>query len=69
MKILNDFYHNEGFIHIDPNIITINECEGGAGVFQITENDISNLESLKKNKDTRKKVVLFFGNELKVYYL
>ena len=52
IKILNDFYHNEGFIHIDPNIITINECEGGAGVFQITENDITNLGSLKKIKDT-----------------
>lgn len=25
------------FLNIDPNIITINECEGGAGVFTVTE--------------------------------
>lgn len=35
------FYHSRGFIHLNPNIITVNECEGGAGVFQITEKDIT----------------------------
>jgi asparaginyl-tRNA synthetase len=25
------------FLNLDPNIITINECEGGAGVFTVTE--------------------------------
>ena len=44
MKFLHDFYHENDFHHLDPNIITINECEGGAGVFQITENDISDLK-------------------------
>jgi asparaginyl-tRNA synthetase len=29
-KILHDFYHIHGFLHLDPNIITTNECEGGA---------------------------------------
>ena len=24
-----------GFLHIDPNVLTINECEGGAGVFPV----------------------------------
>jgi len=47
MKIIHDFYHNEGFLHLDPNIITTNECEGGAGVFQVTENDISKPGMLK----------------------
>jgi asparaginyl-tRNA synthetase len=47
MKIIHDFYHDEGFLHLDPNIITTNECEGGAGVFQVTENDISKPEMLK----------------------
>ena len=46
-KIIHDFYHNEGFLHLDPNIITVNECEGGAGVFQLTENDISVPSNLK----------------------
>ena len=41
MKILHDFYHENDFLHLDPNIITVNECEGGAGVFQLTEKDIN----------------------------
>jgi asparaginyl-tRNA synthetase len=41
-KAIHDFYHEKGFLHLDPNIITINECEGGAGVFQLTEKDITN---------------------------
>ena len=35
------FFEENKFLHVDPNIITQNECEGGAGVFQITEKDIS----------------------------
>lgn len=50
-KILHDFYHNKGYLHLDPNIITVNECEGGAGVFQITENNLSNLSSLNSKED------------------
>jgi len=52
MKLLHDFYHNEGFLNLDPNIITINECEGGAGVFQVTENDLSKHNELKLIKDS-----------------
>jgi len=37
MKATHDFYDEEGFIHLDPNILTVNECEGGAGVFTVTE--------------------------------
>ena len=51
-KIIHDFYHLNGFLHLDPNIITMNECEGGAGVFQLTENDISNPASLKLQPNT-----------------
>jgi len=35
------FWSREGYLHLDPNIMTVNECEGGAGVFQVTERDIS----------------------------
>ena len=52
-KMIHDFYHSEGFLHLDPNIITINECEGGAGVFQLTEHDISKPIELKVIKDTQ----------------
>jgi asparaginyl-tRNA synthetase len=37
----HQFMRESGFLHLDPNIMTINECEGGAGVFQVTEKDIS----------------------------
>lgn len=37
----HQFYKSRGFAHVNPNIITVNECEGGAGVFQVTELDIS----------------------------
>lgn len=37
----HQYFKENGFFHLDPNIITTNECEGGAGVFQITEKDIS----------------------------
>ena len=31
------FFQNANYMHLDPNILTVNECEGGAGVFQATE--------------------------------
>ena len=51
MKILHDFYHELDYLHLDPNVITVNECEGGAGVFQLTEHDISNPSELKLVKE------------------
>ena len=54
MKFLHDFYHERDFLHLDPNVITVNECEGGAGVFQLTEKDITNTSDLKLVKDTKK---------------
>ena len=47
----HDFYRKEGYLHLDPNIITTGECEGGAGVFQVTEKDISSINSLRFDKD------------------
>lgn len=53
-KIIHDFYHGEGFLHLDPNIITVSECEGGAGVFQVTEKDITYPQKLQMTKDSTK---------------
>ena len=36
-KAIHEFYQSHDFLHLDPNVITINECEGGAGVFQVSE--------------------------------
>ena len=48
MMAIHEFYNSEDFLLLDPNIITTSECEGGAGVFQLTENDISIPSQLKK---------------------
>lgn len=48
------FFKENNYLHLDPNIMTVNECEGGAGVFQVTEKDISDLTKLEKIKDTNK---------------
>lgn len=50
----HQFFKERGFLHINPNIITVNECEGGAGVFQLTEYDLSNHSLLPTiDKTTR----------------
>lgn len=51
MKAVHDFHHDNNFIHVDPNIITTNECEGGAGAFQLTEKNISSLDNLSYDKN------------------
>ena len=33
----HNFYQTHKYLHLDPNVLTVNECEGGAGVFQATE--------------------------------
>ena len=48
------FFMNKGYLHLNPNIITVNECEGGAGVFQITEHDISDYSKLPHIKNLNK---------------
>ena len=40
------FFHNIGYLHLDPNILTVNDCEGAGQSFQVTENDITNLDKL-----------------------
>ena len=56
MKFIHDFYHDKDFLHLDPNIITVNECEGGAGAFQLTEKDITNVGKLEVIKVTEKDI-------------
>ena len=54
MMATHEFYDREGFLLLDPNIITTSECEGGAGVFQLTEKDISvpsDLKCIDKSKN------------------
>lgn len=50
----HEFFKSKGYLHVNPNIVTINECEGGAGVFQITEHDMSDHTKLPEIKGTGK---------------
>jgi asparaginyl-tRNA synthetase len=50
----NKYFMEKGYLHINPNIITVNECEGGAGVFQLTEQDITDYSKLTHIKNTSK---------------
>ena len=50
----NKFFMERHFLHINPNIVTVNECEGGAGVFQLTELDISDNSKIPLQKGTTK---------------
>ena len=35
-KATHDFFHSQGYHHINPNIITTSDCEGGGEVFSVT---------------------------------
>ena len=39
MWATHQFYQSKKFLLLDPNILTINECEGGAGTFRVLEGD------------------------------
>lgn len=41
MKYTSQFFDQHNFLHLDPNIITINDCEGGGEAFKVTEQDFS----------------------------
>ena len=48
----HEFFKNKGYLHLNPNIMTSNECEGGAGTFKVTEHNITNHNDLPKIKNT-----------------
>lgn len=50
----HEFFKSKGYLHVNPNIVTINECEGGAGVFQITEHDMTDHSKLPEVKGSVK---------------
>ncbi len=47
----HEYFKQLGFLHINPNIITINECEGGAGVFHVTEHPLTQHSALPEKKE------------------
>ena len=65
------FYQQERFLHLDPNVITTNECEGGAGVFTVTElmsnipKDLSNLVKFE-NDHFKKQTYLTVSSQLQL---
>lgn len=72
---IHNFYQSCGFLNLDPNSITLNECEGGAGVFSVTEfmnssllRDIPNKNGvIQFNKDHfKKKAFLTVSSQLQL---
>lgn len=49
----HNYFQKLGYLNLDPNIITTNECEGGAGVFTVTEllTNENNVQRLPRKKD------------------
>lgn len=49
----HNYFQKLGYLNLDPNIITTNECEGGAGVFTVTEllTDENNVKKIPRKKD------------------
>ena len=45
----HNFFQSKQFLNLDPNIITVNECEGGAGVFTVTELLTDNIRDIPIN--------------------
>ena len=45
------FFQEHGFLHLDPNVVTTNECEGGAGVFTVTEMMGKHVNSIHTDKN------------------
>jgi len=67
----HNFFQKNNFLHLDPNVITTNECEGGAGVFTVTEllsNIPTDLTKLTKfeNDHFRKQTYLTVSSQLQL---
>jgi asparaginyl-tRNA synthetase len=45
-KATHDFWHMLGFHHLNPNMVTTSDCEGGGEVFTITNMLGSNVDSI-----------------------
>ena len=67
----HNFFQNQRFLHLDPNVITTNECEGGAGVFTVTElmsnipNDLKKLTQFE-NDHFKKQTFLTVSSQLQL---
>lgn len=64
----HSFFHHNNYLHLDPNIITNNECESGAGVFQVIEKDIIDKKQIYdcKQDHFKKPVYLTVSSQLQL---
>jgi asparaginyl-tRNA synthetase len=47
----HEFFDMNDFLHLDPNVITTNECESGAGAFTVSEFDFSKYDKLPRQNN------------------
>lgn len=50
----HEFFRDSGFLHLNPNIITSNDCEGNSSVFYVTEHSLSEHSNLPVIDETDK---------------
>jgi asparaginyl-tRNA synthetase len=60
----HNFFQKLGYLLLDPNIITVNECEGGASAFYVTEKSENTLDW--KTDHFEKKVCLTVSSQLQL---
>lgn len=59
LEIIQEFFSNHKFYHLDPNVITSTDCEGAGETFKITPTHQQIIE-----KDGKKEEQLFFGKDV-----
>lgn len=52
IKIIHDFFHSKNALNLDPNVITISDCEGAGQVFTITNLLKSNISTIPVKQDS-----------------
>lgn len=62
LTIIHDFFSQNKFYHLDPNVITTADCEGGGEVFKIIPAKKIVLESKEEEKKYNPETI-FFGKE------
>jgi asparaginyl-tRNA synthetase len=54
LKNIHNFFHNNKFYNLDPNIITTSDCEGAGEVFTITTLDPKDIKEIDEKNEKNK---------------
>ena len=60
-KATHDFFHSQGYHHINPNIVTTSDCEGGGEVFSVTT--LPEQKQQQQQQQSQDQAKDFFGKQ------